>query len=159
MLAIDTEDRCRFDDRVVIWKGMEGLDSQLAFTGLDVDEADRAEGDTAAGVERMNHFVAGTAALELVLQHPEHIGGNVLEFEARGVFQPPFTVEFFGIFSSQIEGEQSPLLRKRLLDRSYHFGDGGTSAAGEVNHMAVAGDIDSSSVVFPFERARAMRFE
>lgn len=159
MLAIDTKDRCRFDDGVVIGKSVEGLDGQLAFAGLDMDEADGAEGDTAAGIERMNHFVAGTAALELVLQHPEHIRGNVLEFEARGVFQPPFTVELFGIFSSQIEGEQTSLLRKRLLDRSYHFGDGGTSAAGEVNHVAVAGDIDTSSVVFPFERTRAMRFE
>jgi len=159
MLAIDTEDRSRFDDGVVVRKGMEGLDGQLAFAGFDVDEADRAERDTAAGVERVDHFVAGSAALQLVLQHPEHIGGDMLEFEARGVLQPSFSVEFFRVFSSQIEGEQPALLRKWLLDRSHHFRDGGPSAASEVDHMPIAGDIDSGSVVFPFERARAMRFE
>lgn len=78
MLAIDTENRRRFDDRVVVGKGVEGLDGQLAFASFDVDEADSAEGDTAAGIERMNHFVAGTAALQLVLKHPEHIGGDML---------------------------------------------------------------------------------
>ena len=97
---------------------MEGLDGQLPFAGFHVDEADSAEGDTAAGVEGVDHFVAGPAALQLVLQHPEHIGGDVFQFKARGVLQPSFSVEFFSVFASQIEGEQSPLLRQSWASRS-----------------------------------------
>ncbi len=138
---------------------MEGLDGQLPFAGFDVDEADGAERDTAAGIEGVDHFIAGAAALQLVLQHPEHISGDMFQFKARSVLQSSFSVELFSVFSSQIEGEQSPLLRQWLLDRSDHFGDGSPSTAGEVDHMPIAGDIDSSSVVFSFERPRAMRFE
>jgi hypothetical protein len=88
---------------------MEGLDQQLPFALFEVDVTDRPEGDPSTGIEGVDHAIGGIAALELILEHPEHLCGNVVEFELRVIAQPAFAMNVFDVLAPKIQFEQFPL--------------------------------------------------
>lgn len=126
---------------------MEGLDLELPFPLFDMNVADRAKRNAATGIEGMDHSFGGWTVLQLVLQHPKHIGGDVIQFELGMVLHPPLPLDFFDVFASQVHFEQFALLGKGLLEGADDLGHGGAAAAGESNDVSVAGDIDSGSVM------------
>ncbi len=144
---------------MIVREGVEGLDEQLSLFLLEMHVADRAVGDASAGVERIDHALGRRTLAKLRLQHPKHIGCDTIQFELRGVSQASFALNLFGVFASQTHFEQFALLRQRLLDGSDDLGHGGAAAAGEGDHMPIAGDVDASAVVGSGNQTGAMVVE
>lgn len=77
--------RYRFQDRVVIWKGVKGLYEHLVLALFHVQIADCSVSDSAAGVKGLKQFLVALGSLELGLDHPEHVGRYRFSFAFGGV--------------------------------------------------------------------------
>ena len=158
-LRIDAEDRYRFDDRVIVRECVEGLDQQLPFSGLHVHEADGTKGNPSAGVECVDQFVLGRAVLELILQHPEHLCGDLFELKFRAVSQAPFALNLLDVSASQEHRHELALLGECLLERPDDLRERRAAAACEANQMPIAGDVDPSPIVASCDRTRFVRLQ
>lgn len=81
---------------------MERLDEQLAFSLFDVDKADGSKCDTSTRVKGMNQFVFALARLQLVVQHPEHVGRDMLQFKLGVVGHALLAIDLFDILALEI---------------------------------------------------------
>lgn len=71
----------------------------------------------------------------------------MIEFELGAVSQASFALDFLHVFPSKAHLEQFALLRKRLLKGADHLGHGGATAAGKSDHMTIAGNVNTCSIV------------
>ena len=78
---------------------MKRLDEQLSFTLFDVNKAHCTESDSAAGIKGMNQFVFALAGLQLIVEHPEHVGRNMFEFELSVVGHSLLAIDLLNAFT------------------------------------------------------------
>ena len=141
---------------MIVWERVEGLNEELAIPLLEMHVADSAKRNAPAGIERIDHSFWGRAMLQLVLQHPKHIGRDMIEFKLGAVSQASFALDFLHIFSTQAHLKQFALLRKRLLEGTDNFSHGGSATACESDHMTIAGNIHTGAVVSSSDQPGSM---
>jgi len=144
------EGRNGLDDCAVVGEGVKGLNQELTFPFFDMDKTHSSKSDSAARIERVNQFVFASTRLQLVVEHPEHIGRYVFQFELRVVRHTSFSFDLFDVLTLEIGDYQSSLLREQLFgganDFAHHHG-----TASKGNDVPIAGDINLGRILAAFD--------
>lgn len=158
LLAGEREGRLAFDDRVVVWEGVEGLNAEDAVARLEIDVAHRAEAEAAAGIEAVEQALSGAGLGELFLIGPE--GFFVDGLEREGGLVSDAAAAFDGIAGRAFEamGHEAAPLGERMI--------GGGSDFGERDALILPGDdvaggrdLDVGPVAAAFDLPRIVDFE
>ena len=81
-LSRQFKQRLALDDRVIVRKRVERLDQHAAIPRLHIDAAERTQSHASAGIKMVHDASPQTVQRQLLLERPEHVGGNRLELEA-----------------------------------------------------------------------------
>lgn len=103
--------RYRFQDRVVIGEGMEGLHEHLVFSLFHMQITDCSISDPAAGVKGLEQFLVALGSLELGLDHPEHIRRYRFPFAFGGITNDSVAIDLLIELGTERRGDDASALR------------------------------------------------
>ena len=78
VLGFDRKRGERFQDEIIVWKGVECLHQELPFALFDVDEADGTHWDPSAGTKVLKQIMLIWLTSQLLVNHPKDTRANLL---------------------------------------------------------------------------------